>query len=231
MTQTMKRKFTSDDLEETQLSSSTVDYERTFIRIGQGHIVKGRILSITQKEVIVDIGFKSEGIIAAHEFDSLKDLKVGDQIDVLLEETEDERGRVVLSKRKAEKTQGWDRIVGQYGEGDTVEGKVTRKVKGGLMMDIGVEAFLPASLAFLKGFGSLHSLLGQNIQVKIVKINPSRKNIIVSRKDLLEKEKHESKAKILEELQAVNAAPIYKRAQIRNIFNHALADGSGLKLL
>ncbi len=125
----------------------------------------------------------------------------GTIVEVLLEEVEDTHGRIVLSKRKAEKSQGWDRIVEKYGEGDCVEGKVVRKVKGGLMLDIGVEAFLPASLAFLKGFGSLNSLLGQNIQVKIVKINPSRKNIIVSRKDLLEKEKQESKAKIFEELE------------------------------
>ncbi len=196
----IKRLFSSD-AEEDQAGASTVDYEGTFGKIGKGHLVKGAIVSITPKEVVVDIGFKSEGIIPAHEFDSIATLNVGDIIEVLLEETEDEKGRMILSKRKAEKSQGWDRIVEQYGEGDTVEGKVSRKVKGGLMMDIGVEAFLPASLAFLKGFGSLNSLLGQTIQVKIVKINPSRKNIIVSRKDLLEKEKQESKAKILEELE------------------------------
>jgi small subunit ribosomal protein S1 len=189
------------DLEEGQEAPVGIDYEQTFRKIGPGHVVKGMIVSVSPKEVIVDIGFKSEGIIPAHEFDSLDTLKVGDVVEVLLEETENETGRIVVSKRKAEKSQGWDRIVEKHGEGDVVEGRVVRKVKGGLMMDIGVEAFLPASLAFLKGFGSLNSLLGQNIQVKIVKINPSRKNIIVSRKDLLEKEKAESKAKILEELE------------------------------
>ena len=199
MLDTIKRSWI-EDLEETP-EQSGIDYDQTFGRIGRGHVVKGYVISITPKEVIVDIGFKSEGMIPAHEFDTLSAIKVGDQIEVLLEETEDEHGRVVLSRRKAEKSQGWDRIVEQYGEGDTVEGKVVRKVKGGLMMDIGVEAFLPASLAFLKGFGSLNSLLGQNLQVKIVKINPGRKNIIVSRKDLLEKEKQESKAKILDELE------------------------------
>ena len=194
-------------------SQSTVDYEGTFHRFGQGHVVKGHIVSISPKEVIVDIGYKSEGIIPAHEFDSLSSLKAGDEVEVLLEETENESGRIVLSRRKAEKSQGWDRIVEQHGEGDTIEGKVTRKVKGGLMLDIGVEAFLPASLAFLKGFGSLNSLLGQSIQVKIVKINPSRKNIIVSRKDLLEKEKQESKAKILEELEV----GVIRKGTVKNI--------------
>ena len=197
----IQRLFLSEDSEGNSGEIPAVDYEQTFHRIGQGHVVKGRVTAVSAKEVIVDIGFKSEGIIPAHEFDSLSSLKPGDEIEVLLEETENEHGRVVLSKRKAEKSQGWDRVVEQVEEGATLEGKVTRKVKGGLMIDIGVEAFLPASLAFLKGFGSLNSLLGQTVQVKIVKINPSRKNIIVSRKDLLEKEKQESKAKFLEELE------------------------------
>jgi len=194
----LKRLFVESESEQP---GSEIDYEKTFHQINQGQVVKGQIVSVNPKEVVVDIGFKSEGIVPAHEFDSLSALKVGDAIDVLLEETEDEHGRIVLSKRKAEKSQGWERVIEQCGEGDTVEGKVTRKVKGGLMLDIGVEAFLPASLAFLKGFGSLNSLLGQTVQVKIVKINPGRKNIIVSRKDLLEKEKMESKAKLLEELE------------------------------
>ena len=189
-----------DESEDTQAEGS-INYESTFSNISQGRVVKGRIIAITTKDVIVDIGFKSEGAIPAYEFDSLAALQLGDEVEVPLEETENKDGRVILSKKKAEKSQGWDRVVENVGEGTTVEGKVTRKVKGGLMMDIGVEAFLPASLAFLKGFGSLNSLLGQTIQVKVVKINPGRKNIIVSRKDLLEKEKMESKAKTLEELE------------------------------
>jgi small subunit ribosomal protein S1 len=201
MLQGMDKLMFDDELEEGQSRSTEIDYEQTFYKINQGNVVKGRVVSIGAKEVVVDIGFKSEGVIPSYEFDTLATLKVGDVVEVLLETTEDEKGRVVLSKKKAEKSQGWDRVVADVGEGDTVEGKVTRKVKGGLMMDIGVEAFLPASLAFLKGFGSLNSLLGQMLQVKIVKINPGRKNIIVSRKDFLEKEKHESKSKTLEEME------------------------------
>lgn len=195
------QRLMQEGMDENGPGASVVDYDLTFRKLGRGHVVKGLIIAINRKDVIVDIGFKSEGVISSEEFDSLESLKIGDEVEVMLEETENEHGRIVLSRRKAEKSQGWDRIVEQYGEGDTVEGRVTRKVKGGLMMDIGVEAFLPASLAFLKGFGSLNSLLGQTIQVKIVKINPSRKNIIVSRKDLLEKEKQESKAKVLDELE------------------------------
>lgn len=190
-----------DDLGEGSPQESWIDYEKTFNEIQEGRVVKGRVASISSKEVVVDIGFKSEGAIPAHEFDALDSMKVGDEVDVFLERSEDETGAVVLSRRKAEKTQSWERVVDQYKEGDMVEGRVTRKVKGGLMLDIGVEAFLPASLVFLKGFGSLNSLLGQSVQVKIVKINPGRKNIIVSRKDVLEKEKQESKARLLEELE------------------------------
>lgn len=213
MVHAIQRFVSHDEHEEGLPPQSGVDYESTFRKIGTGHVVKGRIVSVSSKEVVVDIGFKSEGVIPAHEFDSLSTLSAGDEVEVLLEETENKEGRIVLSRRKAEKSQGWDRIVEQYGEGDTVEGKVVRKVKGGLMLDIGVEAFLPASLAFLKGFGSLNSLLGQSIQVKIVKINPSRKNIIVSRKDLLEKEKQESKAKVLEELEV----GVLRRGVVKNI--------------
>ncbi len=209
----IQRLFVSDDSEGGGSSQSPIDYDQTFKRIGEGNVVKGVIISIGPKEVVVDIGFKSEGVIPAHEFDSLQTLKVGDEIEVLLEETEDPQGRIVLSRRKAERSQGWDRVVEKTGEGDTVEGKVTRKVKGGLMLDIGVEAFLPASLAFLKGFGSLNSLLGQTIQVKIVKVNPARKNIIVSRKDLLEKEKQVSKAKMIEELEVGST----RRGTVKNI--------------
>src|SRR3989338_8921873 len=96
------QRLISGDLEEGGIQESSVDYDKTFRRVGQGHVVKGLIVSVSPKEVVVDIGFKSEGIIPAHEFDSLQTLKIGDEIEVLLEETEDERGRVVLSKRKAE---------------------------------------------------------------------------------------------------------------------------------
>ena len=107
------------DLEEGQEAPPGIDYEQTFRKIGPGHVVKGCIVSVSPKEVIVDIGFKSEGIIPAHEFDSLETLNVGDIVEVLLEETENETGRIVVSKRKAEKSQGWDRIVEKSRQADT----------------------------------------------------------------------------------------------------------------
>ena len=178
-----------------------IDYETSFQSIKEGEVVKGIILKITHKEIIVDIGYKSEGIISIEEFPNVAELKPGDPIDVYLEQNENEEGRCVLSRRKAERTHGWEKVVATFNEGDVIRGRVARKVKGGLMLDIGVEAFLPASLAFLKGYGSLNSLLGQEIEVKIIKINPQRKNIIVSRKDILEKEKQESRERLIGELE------------------------------
>ncbi|MBI3853191.1 MAG: S1 RNA-binding domain-containing protein, partial [Verrucomicrobia bacterium] len=147
---------------------------QSYTRFAAGEIVKGTIIEVRPKEVLVDIGYKSEGVIPANEFEDIKTVKVGDQIDVLIEKLEDKEGMVVLSKEKAEFKQNWDKILTICNEGGTIVGKVKAIVKGGLIVNIGVEAFLPASLAFLKGFGSLNSLLGQTIQVKIVKINPSR---------------------------------------------------------
>src|SRR4030042_502876 len=119
----------------------------------EGQIVKGKIVSITPQHVIVDINYKSEGAIPIGEFRAAENLKVGDEIDVLLESKEDESGMVVLSKEKVERALGWDRIIKSFKEGDLIEGAVINKVKGGFMVDVGVEAFLPASQAVLKQTG------------------------------------------------------------------------------
>ena len=168
--------------------------------IKEGQIVKGKIIDITPKDVIVDIGYKSEGAIPLSEFSDPENIKVGDEIDVYLESKEDDSGMVVLSKQKAERAVGWEMVIARYGEGDIVDGKVTKKVKGGFMVKIGVEAFLPASLTAMKGFINLNQLIGQTFQFKIVKINKPRKNIVVSRKDALQQQKDEDKKKVLDNL-------------------------------
>lgn len=169
------------------------------VKVGQ--IVKGRILAVNPKDILVDIGYKSEGTIPLSEFADPEALKVGDEIDVYLESKEDESGMVVLSRQKAERAVGWDMVISRYGEGDVVDGKVSKKVKGGFMVNIGVEAFLPASLAALRGFGNLNQMIGQSFPFKIVKINKARKNIVVSRKDVLLQQKDEDKKKVLDNLQ------------------------------
>ncbi|MFH1478987.1 MAG: 30S ribosomal protein S1 [Candidatus Omnitrophota bacterium] len=175
-------------------------YEKTFRRIAEGDIVKGKVIAIGKKEVYVDLGYKSEGMIQLSEFDESNSVNIGDEFEVLVESKENEDGLIVVSKKKAEKTQGWTKLVNRYKEEDFIEGKVVRKVKGGLMVDIGMEAFLPASLVTLKGFGNVNQIIGQNMMFKIVKMNKLRKNIVLSRKDAILKEREESKSKIINEL-------------------------------
>jgi len=176
-------------------------YHDSIMKFEEGEIVKGKVVSITKKDVIVDIGYKSEGAISISEFQDPEAIKVGDEMEVYLESKEDDNGMLVLSKQKAERAVGWEMVIGRYGEGDAVEGRVTKKVKGGFMVDIGVEAFLPASLAAVRNFGNLNQMLGQVFPFKIVKINKPRKNIVVSRKDAVQQQKEEDKKKILESLQ------------------------------
>lgn len=175
-------------------------YEKTFRRLSEGDIVKGKVIAIGEKDIYVDFGYKSEGIMPVSEFKDQPDIKVGDEFDVLVESKENEDGMIIVSKNKAEKAVGWTRIINKYKEGDFIEGKVTRKVKGGLMVDVGVEAFLPASLVALKGFGNVNQIMGGVFQFKIVKMNKLRKNIVISRKDAIAKERDEAKDKIIGEM-------------------------------
>lgn len=182
-------------------------YEDTFKDIKEGEIVKGKVIGVTSKEIQVDIGYKSEGVIAIEEFYDSKSIKVGDEVEVLIESKENDEGMVVLSKRKAERMQVWEKIVSEHKEGDMVQGRVTKKVKGGLTVDIGVEAFLPASQVFLKGFGNLNQLLGQTLNFVIVKINKPRKNIVVSRKDAILRERDAAKGKLMDDLKPGQLIP------------------------
>lgn len=178
-----------------------IDYDATFQQMREGSVVKGTVVRLTSNDIIIDVGYKSEGAVPREEFSQPNDVKIGDQVDVYLDNLEDDEGRCIVSKRKADRSQGWEKVVQSMSENDIRQARVVRKVKGGLMLDIGIEAFLPASLAFLKGYGSLTSLVGQVIDVKVIKINPQRRNVIVSRKDALEKEKQQSREKVLGELE------------------------------
>src|SRR5467141_1885803 len=141
------------------------------MRFAAGEIVKGTIIEVRPKEVMVDIGYKSEGVIAANEFDDIKTVKVGDLIDVLIEKLEDKEGMVILSI---------------CNEGGTINGKVKAVVKGGLLVNIGVEAFLPASQIDITTPKNLQQYVGNNYDFKVVKINQERQNIVLSRRELIE---------------------------------------------
>jgi small subunit ribosomal protein S1 len=174
-------------------------YESTITHFEEGQIVQGRIIDIDRQSVVVDIGYKSEGIISLSEFRQPETLKVGDEVDVLLESKENEDGMVVLSKEKVERARGWDNIVKNCQEGDIVQGRVTKKVKGGFMVDVGVEAFLPASQAILRESDRMES--DQPLDFKILKINKARKNVVLSRKGALFQKREEEKRKVMDSLE------------------------------
>ena len=165
-----------------------------------GNIVKGTIIEVRPKEVLVDIGYKSEGVISGGEFEDLKTVKVGDEIDVLIEKLEDKEGMVVLSKEKAEFKKNWERILTICNEGGTINGKVKAVVKGGLLVNIGVEAFLPASQIDISTPKNLAQYVGNSYDFKVVKINQERQNIVLSRRELIEQERTERRQKLLAEM-------------------------------
>lgn len=175
-------------------------YNETLKSFREGDILKGRIVEIRPKEILVDIGYKAEGVIPIYEFEDPASLKLGDEIEVLIEAKEDEHGMLKLSKDKAQRTQGWDSIANNSKEGDTIQGKVTRKIKGGYIVDIGIDAFLPTSLATLKGYGNIEKQFGLVMDFKIAKINKPRKNVVLSRKDVLQEKMIAERSKVLNEL-------------------------------
>jgi small subunit ribosomal protein S1 len=164
----------------------------------EGSIVKGRILEVRPREVLVDVGYKSEGVIPLTEFDDVESLEVGDEVDVLLERLENDEGMVVLSKEKAAYRQNWNKIVGVFQGDALIKGKVKSVVKGGLMVNIGVEAFLPASQIDVVPPKDLQQFVGNTYDFKIVKLNDDRKNVVLSRREVIEQERSEKRQKFME---------------------------------
>jgi len=170
----------------------------------EGSIVKGRILEIRPREVLVDIGYKSEGVIPVSEFDDMSVVEVGDEVEVLLEKLENEDGMIVLSKEKAAHKQNWDKIVKVFQGDGLIKGKVKAVVKGGLTVNIGVEAFLPGSQIDIVPPKDLQQFVGNTYDFKIVKINDERKNVVLSRREIIEQERAEKRAKFLDSVQVGN---------------------------
>ncbi len=165
-----------------------------------GSIVSGKVVGLAGDDIVVDVGFKSEGLINKQEFEGGPMPKPGDTIEVLLEGLEAESGALQLSKRKADRIRGWERIVTEKKEGDTVEGIVTRKIKGGLLVDIGVPVFLPASQVDIRRPADIGDYIGKKIKAKILKIDTERRNIVVSRRKMIEEERAEKREKLLSTL-------------------------------
>jgi small subunit ribosomal protein S1 len=170
---------------------------KTMRSFSEGSIVKGRILQKRTNEVLIDIGYKSEGVISLSEFEDGDDLEVGHEVEVLLERLENDEGMVVLSKEKAAQKQNWEKIVQIFNNGGLITGKVKAVVKGGLMLNVGVEAFLPGSQVDIIAPKDLRVYEGKTLECKIVKLNEERKNVVLSRRELIEAERAEKRSKLL----------------------------------
>ncbi len=166
-----------------------------------GSVLKGRIVEITRDHVVVDVGLKSEGLVPISEFSDPSQLVLDGEVEVLLDQAEDDNGQIVLSREKAERLRQWEYILEHCEEGSIVKGRVLRKVKGGLMVDIGMEAFLPGSQIDNKRIKNLDDYIDKTYEFKILKINIERKNVVVSRRELLEAERISKKAEVLEHIQ------------------------------
>ncbi|MES1256713.1 MAG: 30S ribosomal protein S1 [Acidobacteriota bacterium] len=192
-----------DQIDPDEYAKLLDSYDNSFRNIAEGEVVKGTVLKVTASEVIVDVGYKSEGVIQVSEFfDEAGEVTVqpGDIVDVLLERTEDREGYVVLSREKAEKMKIWDEVEKAYAERKVVIGRVIERIKGGLAVDIGVRAFLPGSQIDVRPVRNLDALRGQELRMRVIKVNKKRGNIVLSRKALLEEENAEKKKHTLETL-------------------------------
>jgi len=194
----------------------------------EGEVVKGRVLEVIGDEVIVDIGYKSEGVVRRHEFrDEEGNIVVaaGDEVEVLLERCEDKEGNVVVSREKAEKMKVWGKIEDAYREDEIITGLVVDRVKGGLAVNIGVRAFLPGSQVDIRPVRNLESMVNEEIRVKVIKLNKRRANVVVSRKIVLEAERAEEKKDTLKQLTAGNVL----KGVVKNITDYgAFVDLGGI---
>ena len=181
-----------DNVEEILLDSIG-DFE-------EDKIIVGTVVSVSDDWVIVDVGYKAEGEVPKNHFEGAE-INVGDKVDVLIEEVDETDGRIMLSKRKADRIKGWEQVVDTHNEGDVVSGRVMRKIKGGLLIDIGVPVFLPASQIAIRRVGDVSEFVGRDLECKIIKIDEPRMNIVVSRRKLLEERRDEMKSNLMSEIE------------------------------
>src|ERR671936_342915 len=183
------------------------NYDASLPSFEEGDVVTGRVVRIDKDEVLVDIGYKSEGVIPSHELsirksvDASEEVELGEEVDALVLTKEDQDGRLILSKKRARFEKAWRRIEGAAESVEPVEGTVIEVVKGGLIIDLGVRGFLPASLVDIRRVQNLDEFLGQKIECKVIELNRSRNNVVLSRRAVLEEERKEVRQQILDRLQ------------------------------
>lgn len=189
------------DYSKEEFDALTKLYDQSLFDFRPGQIVIGKVLAINNNEVSIDIGFKSEGTVPVDEFPDLKALRIGDNVEVLIDEIENTDGYLVLSKRKADFMRVWEQVIKSYETGDILQGKCSRRIKGGIVVDLGgVDAFLPGSQIDVRPIRDFDALIGQTMDFRIVKVNHLRKNIVVSHRVLVEQEMKGQREKILIEL-------------------------------
>ena len=199
--------------------------ESSFDKLIEGAVVKGTITEIRDNEVIIDIGAKAEGAVAASEFVDVGELQIGSEIEIYLEKLEDREGNPILSYDKAEQKKNWEKILSKCEEGSIVSGRVKSKVKGGLIVNIGVDSFLPASQIDIQPPKNLDQYVGQTYDFKVLKINQDRRNIVVSRRELIEEQRINKRRKLLEEVKPGDI----RRGVVKNITDYgAFIDLDGL---
>jgi small subunit ribosomal protein S1 len=182
------------------------DYESTFPEINEGQVVHGTVVRVDKDEVLVDIGYKSEGVIPTAELSIRRsvnpadEVAIGEEIDALVLTKEDAEGRLILSKKRARFELAWKRIEGAAESGEPVDGRVIEVVKGGLILDLGVRGFLPASLVDIRRVQDLDEFLGQELRCKVIELNRSRNNVVLSRRAVLEEERKDQRQRILDKL-------------------------------
>ena len=190
------------EYDEDQINEFMALYEESISGIKEGQIVKGTVVSIGQSEVMVDIGFKSEGAVSIKEFSDPSAIDILQEVEVFLENVEDQEGQVVLSKQKADFMRVWDSIKDAHDTGNTVEGRLMRRIKGGIVVDLfGVEAFLPGSQIDIRQVKNFDQFIGKEFPFKIIKLNKARRNIVVSRRAVLEEERGRMREEIIKVLE------------------------------
>jgi small subunit ribosomal protein S1 len=207
------------------------DYESTFPEINEGEVVHGTVVRVDKDEVLVDIGYKSEGVIPVAELSIRRsvnpadEVSLGDEVDALVLTKEDAEGRLILSKKRARFELAWKNIERAAESGDPVDGRVIEVVKGGLILDLGVRGFLPASLVDIRRVQDLDEFLGQELRCKVIELNRSRNNVVLSRRAVLEEERKEQRQQILDKLQPGDVV----EGQISNIVDFgAFVDLDGM---
>ncbi len=215
-----------DEVTETfSIEQMEAFYDQSMASFKEGEVVRGRIVETTDDYVLVDIGYKSEGAIPIYEFPDPASIVIGDEFDVYIEQPEDDEGMPILSKTKADKIKNWAHIQEVYERDGVIQGRIVRRVKGGLKVDIGVDAFMPASQLTWRPTSDLDRFIGTTMEVKIIKLTKRRRNVVVSRRKLLEEQRADEKAKLLSTIEIGQIIP----GEVKNITDFgAFVDVGGI---